>query len=305
MRDKVVVIGGSGFLGSYVAEKLSKRNYDTIIYDQKEPIKLLKNQIFIKGDIKDAKKLIHTVKETKYVYNFAALADLDAAQTQPLSTVEINVLGNVNVLEACRLSKVERYVFASSIYVFSKEGGFYRCSKQSAETYIEEYNNQYNLDYTILRYGSLYGKGADSSNNIYKIIKKALKTKTLIYEGNIEAIREYIHVEDAANASIDCLTNEYKNQSLVLTGLESIKVKDFLFMLAEILNIPFENVEFRNNYFTGHYVRTPYSFQPKLGRKYIPKDHIDFGQGLLELIENIDREIKEEKQDNTSNNVAI
>ena len=151
----------------------------------------------------------------------------------------------------------------------------------------------------------MYGKGADNSNNIYKIIKQALKTKSLIYEGNTEAIREYIHVEDAANASIDCLVDKYKNQSLVLTGLESIKVKDFLFMLAEMLNIPFESVKFKNSYFNGHYVRTPYSFQPKLGRKYIPKDHIDFGQGLLELIQTIDKEIKEEQLDNSSNNVAI
>ena len=190
MKNKVVVIGGSGFLGSYVASNLAENNYQTYIYDLKRPKLLLDNQYFIKGDISQTDKLLETIKNAKYVYNFAALADLDMAQNKPRLTAEINIMGNLNALEACKIYSVERYIFASSIYVFSKEGGFYRCSKQSAENYIEEYYKQYKVNYTILRYGSLYGKGADHSNNIYRTIRKGLETNELSYEGNMESIRE-------------------------------------------------------------------------------------------------------------------
>jgi UDP-glucose 4-epimerase len=69
-----------------------------------------------------------------------------------------------------------------------------------------------------------------------------------------------------------------------------MKVIALLTMLAEILNISAESIEFVENKQAGHYVRTPYSYQPKLGRKYIPPMHVDLGQGLLQIINEIDFE---------------
>ena len=64
-------------------------------------------------------------------------------------------------------------------------------------------------------------------------------------------------------------------------------IKEMLYILAEILHINSNNIEFTEEVYEGHYVRTPYAFQPKFGRKYIPELHIDLGQGLLNLIEEI------------------
>jgi UDP-glucose 4-epimerase len=97
-------------------------------------------------------------------------------------------------------------------------------------------------------------------------------------------MREYIHVEDAARASIDALNIEFINESVVLTGQEPMRVIDMLKMLAEILGLSADSVEFIEDKYAGHYVRTPYAYQPKLGRKYIPPIHVDLGQGLLQLI---------------------
>ena len=63
-----------------------------------------------------------------------------------------------------------------------------------------------------------------------------------------------------------------------------MRVNDLLQMLAEIIGIPSTNVIFKEEDYAGHYVRTPYAYQPKLGRKYTPPLHVDLGQGLLELI---------------------
>lgn len=281
---RVCVIGGSGFLGSHVADQLSADGFEVVIYDQNPSPWLQSSQAMHIGDLSTLDSLKEAVKDCHAVYNFAALSDLNAAIDRPLDTVRTNVLGNVNVLEACRLMRVKRFIYASSVYVHSREGGFYRCSKQASEHYVEEYQNVYGLDYTILRYGSLYGPRTDERNGMYRIVKHALETGILRYEGNPDSLREYIHVEDAARASVKALDDSFRNESLVLTGHESMRVHDLLEMLAEILDLK-NSIEFVPSAGSKHYVRTPYAYQPKLGRKYSPSTHVELGQGLLHLID--------------------
>ena len=283
---RLCVIGGSGFLGSHVADQLSTAGHEVLIYDRKPSPWLQSGQTMLVGDLLVLETLLEAVKGCDAVYNFAALADLNDALDKPVETVKVNVLGNVNVLEACRQQGVKRFVYASTVYVYSREGGFYRCSKQAAEHYVEEYQRVFGLNYTILRYGSLYGPRADHSNGMYRIVKCALETGKLRYEGSPDALREYIHVEDAARASVAALNDDFRNQSVVLTGQEPMRVLDLLEMLAEILGLK-NSVEFIPGEQSGHYVRTPYAYQPKLGRKYAPPMHVDLGQGLLQLISNI------------------
>lgn len=285
---RVCVIGGSGFLGSHVADALSAEGHRVRIYDRKVSPWLRADQEMVVADLLDAESVMAAVADADVVYNFAALADLNEALDKPIESVRINVLGNTHVLEACRLHGVKRFVYASTVYVYSREGGFYRCSKQAAEHYVEEYQRVYGLDYTILRYGSLYGPRADHSNGLYRIVKNALETGVLRYEGSPDTLREYIHVEDAARASVAALGDEFCNQSVVLTGQEPMRVLDLLEMLAEILGLS-NAVQFVAGDQMGHYVRTPYAYQPKLGRKYVPPMHVDLGQGLLQLIENVRR----------------
>lgn len=285
-HKQVTVIGGSGFLGSHVADQLSEAGYRVRIYDQTPSLWARADQEMIVGDLLDAEHLRCAIAGSDAVYNFAALADLNEARDQPVETVQVNILGNVRVLEACRLNGVKRFAYASTVYVYSREGGFYRCSKQAAEHYVEEYQRAYGLDYTILRYGSLYGPRATGSNGLFRIVRHALETGVVRYEGSADSLREYIHVEDAARASVAALGDDFRNQSVVLTGQEPMRVLDLLKMLAEILGIT-EAVEFVEGDLPGHYVRTPYAYQPKLGRKYVPPLHVDLGQGLLQLIDEV------------------
>jgi UDP-glucose 4-epimerase len=284
MSMRICVIGGSGFLGSHVADQLSEGGHEVRIYDRTPSPWLQTRQTMCVGDLLEVEKLVAAIQGCDAVYNFAALADLNDALDKPVETVKINVLGNVQVLEACRQQGVKRFVYASTVYVYSREGGFYRCSKQAAEHYVEEYQRVYGLDYTILRYGSLYGPRADHTNWLYRIVKSALKTGKLRYEGSPDTLRQYIHVEDAARASVAALGEDFRNQSVVLTGQEPMRVLDLLEMLAEILGFK-DTVEFVAGEQPGHYVRTPYAYQPKLGRKYVPPMHVDLGQGLLQLID--------------------
>jgi UDP-glucose 4-epimerase len=282
----ITVVGGSGFLGSHVADQLSDSGHHVRIYDKVSSPWKRSDQEMIVGDLLNEELLTKTITGSDTVYNFAALADLEQAGDKPIETIRVNVLGNAQILEACRLSGVRRFIYASTVYVYSREGGFYRCSKQAAEHYVEEYQRAYGLEYTILRYGSLYGPRADSENGLLRIVRGALETGVARYHGSPDALREYIHVEDAARASLVALGDGFRNQSVVLTGQEPMRVFDLLNMLSEILGITRE-VEFVEGRKTGHYVRTPYAYQPKLGRKYVLPMHVDLGQGLIQLIDEV------------------
>jgi len=280
---KVTVIGGSGFLGSHVADQLSTAGHEVVIFDRNQSLWLRNDQKMIVGDLLNADEIEQAIKGADAVYHFAALADLNEALDKPVETVKINILGTVNILEACRKHQVKRFIYASTVYVYSREGGFYRCSKQAAELYVEEFLHTFKQEYTILRYGSLYGPRSDASNGLFRIVKDALRAGQIRYEGSPEAMREYIHVEDAAKASVVALGKDFINESVVLTGQEPMLVSDLMKMLAEILGIT-EPVEFIKSNSAGHYVKTPYAYQDKIGRKYRPPMHVDLGQGLLQLI---------------------
>lgn len=285
----ILVIGGSGFLGSHVSDALSDAGYRVRIYDRLSSPYLRPDQEMVVGDILDQTLMDTAIAGCEAVYNFAAIADLDEALSKPIETARINILGNVQVLESCRRYRVRRYVYASTVYVNSREGGFYSTSKHAAEQYVEQYKHTYGLNYTILRYGSLYGPRSDQRNGLWRIVKSAIETGKVKYEGSAEAMREYIHVEDAARASVAALGDNFCNQRVVLTGHEPMRVMDLLKMLAEMLDIP-QSVEFVETEHAGHYIRTPYAYQPKLALKYLPPMHVDLGQGLLHLISEIKKE---------------
>jgi UDP-glucose 4-epimerase len=284
---KAVVIGGSGFIGSHVADILTNKKYDTYIFDQKPSNWLNNKQHMLIGNILDKKSLNNALSKANFVFNFAGISDLNLALDKPIISAEMNIIGNLNILEACKNNKVDRYIFASTVYVNGSEGGFYRCSKIACEKYLEEYKRVFGLDYTILRYGSLYGPRADKNNGILKILTKAIKEKKLIYHGHKDTTREYIHVIDAAEASVLALKKEFKNKILTLTGQQTLKVIDLLKIIGEILNIPENKIKIVKKKQVGHYVQTPYAQQFEYTKKLVPNNYIDIGEGILNIVNDL------------------
>jgi len=282
---KIIVFGGAGFLGSHVCDKLSDAGYEVVVFDKTESPWIKNDQEMIIGDILDKDCVEKAIEGAKYIFNFAGLADIDEAKSRPVETIQYNILGNAVILNACVKYNIKRYIFASTVYVYSKSGGFYRCSKQSCESYIEEYYHSFNQEYTILRFGSLYGPRAKENNAIYSFVKQAIKDNKIIYSsGSQDALREYIHVEDAAKSCVEILKPEYNNQHIILTGHQPMRVGDLFKMISEILGKNIEIVVNPDNS-SIHYEITPYSFIPKTGQKLTPQTHIDLGQGLLRIVE--------------------
>jgi UDP-glucose 4-epimerase len=301
-KQKIVVFGGSGFLGSHVADSLSDAGYDVHIFDTRPSPYLRDEQQMILGDVTDFERVKEALEGAHALYNFAAIADIDEAYDRPLKTAEINVMGAITVLEAARQAGVQRHIFASSVYVFSESGSFYRASKQAAERFIETYHSRYGLEYTILRYGSLYGPRADEHNGIFRMLRQAIEDNAITYAGNGEAVREYIHVTDAARLSVKVLAPEYANRHLVLTGVERMRVRDVMQMIAEILPDGVD-LQFSRGNPVHHYMMTPYAYQPSTGHKLVGTDFVDLGQGLIECIRDIQHRRGHDPNDHSFKNL--
>lgn len=288
MAKKVLVVGGSGFLGSHVADELTEKGYEVTIFDQKKSTWINDNQKFIESDLLDREHVIKSLEGFNFVIHFAGIADIGESKEKPLETIETNIIGTANLLEGCRKNKIEKFIFASSVYVFSKYGSFYGKSKQACELLIEEYQNEFDLDYIHVRYGSLYGPRAQEWNGLKKYISEIIKNKQIDFSGNGEEKREYIHVKDAAIMTASLLESDEKNIAVNITGHQVISTLDLFKLIFEVLQLEEKINLSKESNVVSHYKISPYSFQPKESKKLVPKKFIDIGQGVLEIIHEIE-----------------
>ena len=152
---------------------------------------------------------------------------------------------------------------------------------------------KYNLNFTILRYGSIYSELNFYNNYIYQLIKKALETKKIIHEGDGTELREYIHASDAAKRSVDIIeSSTHSNKCYILTGVDQIERKVLFEMIKEISREKID-VIYKKNILKNHYRYSPYSYQPMNAKKFISNPQIDLGQGILNCIHNIKTEKNE------------
>lgn len=287
---RAVVFGGAGFLGSFVADALSDAGHEVVVFDRRPSPYLRAGQAGVVGDITDPSAVVAAVAGADVIYHYAGIADISESSENPVETIRVNVLGTTILLEAARKTGVKRFVFASTLYVYSQQGAFYRSGKQACELIIEDYERAFGLPYTIIRYGSLYGPRATGNNWIHQVLQQALTEGRLVRVGDGDEIREYIHVWDAAKSSVDALADEFKNTSVIISGQQAIRIADLLVMIREMLGntvtieyrTPDEAVA-RNL----HYQMTPYAFQPRVALKLIRTSYLDLGQGILSLLHEI------------------
>jgi UDP-glucose 4-epimerase len=282
---KVLVFGGSGFLGNYLVEQLVLKKYDVTVADIKQTNL---NVDYIKCDILNDDNLINVFKK-KYdiVYNLAGFANLEDAINEPILAMKLNLIANMKIAELCIKYNVEKYVFASSAYAMSEKGSFYGISKLASEKSIEEYNKKKGLNFIIIRYGSVYSEKPFKNNYIFNLVKESISSGKINHNGDGNEYREYIHAIDAAKLSVDVIeSDEYLNNHVVLTGSQGIKRIDLFNMINEILGDTLKiNINEDNK--SNHYKFTPYSFQASISKKLFPNPQIDLGQGILETIRSI------------------
>lgn len=294
MNKKVVVFGGNGFIGSYVVEELLEKGYNVISADL-NPSKYVDDKYFEECDILDVKTVNKLIEGADIVYNFAGFANLDDAIANPIKALELNVMGNMNILQACKRYHIKRFVYASSAYAMSEKGSFYGISKLTSEKLTEEYYKKFGLEFTIVRYGSVYGERDYHNNYIYNLLKKSIATGEINHNGDGEEIREYIHAADVAKLAVNIIqSSEFVNEHIILTGVEKMQRKHLFEMVNEILGNTLK-INLNDDGYHNHYKTTPYSFHPTRSKKLVANPYIDMGQGLIECLKDIEANRSGEK----------
>ncbi|MGY8788277.1 MAG: NAD-dependent epimerase/dehydratase family protein, partial [Fidelibacterota bacterium] len=200
-NNKILIFGSSGFLGSHLVSALEKKN-EVIQFDANSPDPINSKSKFIQGSILDKESILKAMNGVDIVYHFAAMTDLDIVNNNPAHAIEVNIAGTSNVLDACIQKKIERFIFSSSVYVYSEFGGVYKSTKQACELLIEDYDKMYGLNYTILQLGSVYGPGAKQTNLISRLISDAITKGEIQHNGTGEEERQYLYVADVVKAAI-------------------------------------------------------------------------------------------------------
>lgn len=287
---KVLVTGSSGFLGSHIVDRLVEKNHSVVSLDI-APSKFKNNEAEeIIGDYGDTDLIVKVLDKVDIVYHIGAIADIEHAKDNPSKTFETNIVSTCKLLDAMIHKKVQSIYFASTIYVNSERGSFYKISKQACESIIYEYSLLNNINFTNLRFGTLWGPRSNNTNAIYDYLFQAAKNDKIDVSGSGDEIREYIHVKDAAEIAVNLLDEQQKSQTYILTGHNQTKVKDLVETIKEVAN---KNVAI--NYLgenSSRYLRTPYQYRDEDIKKIVLNTYHDMGLELLSLYSDIKKNIK-------------
>jgi len=269
---RVLVTGGSGFIGSHVVDKLRARGHEPVIYDLRpspwhldpdDPVDT------VLGSITDREALERALHSCDAVAHLAAVADVNDVHAEPEDAERVNARGTVTVLEAARRAGVKRIVYASTIWVYSDceaeavdedtllpaPSHLYTSTKLAGELYCKAYQELYGIDYTILRFGIPYGPRAREAAVIPAFVGKALRGEPLTLAGDGGQSRRFVYVEDLADGVALGLEDVATNRIYNLASDENVTIKQIAETVQQLVgNVEIVHAEARPGDFGGKIV---------------------------------------------------
>jgi len=251
-----LVTGGAGFIGSHIAEELSRKGFNVRILDnfstgKKENLQGIKAEL-IKGDIRDFSTVKKAMKDIDYVFHEGAFVYVTKSIENPILTNEINVNGTLNVLVAARDSGCKKLVFASSSSVYGNTGKLpiketfplnpaspYAVAKMVGEQYSRVFYENYGLESVCLRYFNVYGPRQDPNSEYAAVIPKFIhltkQGKPPVIFGDGEQTRDFIFVKDVVQANM--LSMKFKGFGIFNVGSgASITINELAEKIGYVLN---------------------------------------------------------------------
>jgi UDP-glucose 4-epimerase len=251
---RVLVTGGSGFIGSHVVDKLRMRGYEPVIYDLRPSpwhprVGGSESVDTVLGSITDREALERALHSCDAVAHLAAVADVNDVHAEPEDAERVNARGTVTVLEAARRAGVKRIVYASTIWVYSDcepdavdeetllpaPSHLYTSTKLAGELYCKAYQELYGIDYTILRFGIPYGPRAREAAVIPAFVNKALRGDPLTLAGDGSQSRRFVYVEDLADGVALGLEDVASNRVYNLASSENVSIKQIAETVKDLI----------------------------------------------------------------------
>ena len=305
---KILVTGGAGFIGSNIVDELIERKHKVVIVDNLATgnIKNVnKKAKFYKVSVCDKKKIDEIFKKEKIdiVIHHAAQLDVRKSVEDPCFDADVNIKGALNILEACKNTKVKKIIFASSggtIYgecgtkapdekSFANPLSPYGVAKLSVEHYIKAYRALYGLKYTILRYANVYGPRQDVNGEagvVAIFIGRMTANKEVFIFGNGKQLRDYVYVKDVVSANIKSLTkgnNEIINIGTQKTFSVNQLVKE-LSVITSYKNKPIfkpkRNGELFKSFLNISKAKKVLNWEPKVSIKEGLKNTVEYFKNL-------------------------
>ncbi len=239
----ILITGGTGFIGSHLAEYFVRKNFNVTVYDKynsNNSIGWIKGSPFEKkinvvlGDVRDFGHLEKVVKKNRFVIHLAALIGIPYSYVAPRSYIDTNVIGTYNVLEACKNHKVERVIITSTSEVYGSGLIFpmnekhptntqspYSASKLAGDNLAYSYAKSFELPLTIIRPFNVYGQRQSDRAIIPTIISQLISKQKKLKLGNLHTRRDYTYVNDLCDAYYKILKMKKINRGEIFnTGSE-------------------------------------------------------------------------------------
>lgn len=223
-REKVVVTGGAGFIGSHLVDALIARGFDVHVIDNyaggRREDRINQAATYHERDVRHYEEIAPIIKGARYVFHEAALPRVQYSIEHPDLTNETNVTGTLNVLLAARTAKVAKVIYAASggsVYGDVGTMAFtedmpprpispYGLQKHISELYCRVFSNVYGLPVVSLRYFNVYGPKADPDGAyalvVAKFIKQRMEGKPMTITGDGTQTRDFTHVRDVVRANL-------------------------------------------------------------------------------------------------------
>lgn len=256
---KVVVTGGAGFIGSHIVDVLIASGIQVAVVDdlstgRLENINPAVDFYHIKVEDAELAEVLARVKPDAVIHQ-AAQVDAQRSLQEPLADARINILGAINLLEACRRCGVGKIIYASSAAVYGSPAYLpvdedhviepqspYGASKHTVEHYLKIYSEIYGIKTTVLRYANVCGPRQDASGEggvVAIFADRLLSGRSPQIFGDGEQTRDFIYVGDVAQANLAALYQGYGEILNVSTGTR-ISVNGLFLLLKELTNSPLE-----------------------------------------------------------------
>ncbi|MEM3087063.1 MAG: NAD-dependent epimerase/dehydratase family protein [Halobacteria archaeon] len=268
---KAAVIGGTGFIGSHIVDRLVRDGHDVTIFDTVSPGR--SDVRFATLDIRDTGATCMALAGDYDAYFLlAAMANVNYCFKNPVENYQANVMGVVNVMEAARrLGTQARVILSSTVWVCGMSSKqevdemteigphnathVYTASKGAAEMVCHSYHKLYGTPMTVLRYGIPYGPRGRAGTVVAEFVRRALAGQPLTMQGDGSQSRKFIYIDDIVEGNILAATKPVATgKTYILDGMESVTIKQ----IAELIKAEVGNVEIQ--------------FQPARAGDYPPKE---------------------------------
>jgi UDP-glucose 4-epimerase len=250
---KILVTGGSGFIGSHLVDVLIEQGQDVVIYDLDTP-RYGQKCVYIKGDVNDLERLVSSTQGFDMIYHLAAEANVNRFYESPIFSNFITSNSTINAAECARRNNIKRVLLASTEWIYGSIAGededyiteetpytqnpdhLYTSSKIASELFLKNYKTLYGVNYTIIRYGIPFGERARAETVTAIFLNKILNNEEITIHGNGSQTRQFIYVRELAEGNAACLKPEGENRIFNINGSEKISVVQIVKTLEEILN---------------------------------------------------------------------